>query len=219
MKTKSFIPWGVASALLILLLSSCLNLNNYKPMEVERYHMGSVMVNDKPFEHVVYFSQAGNLNNPFLRSSNTNNMIYFPILLSPAGGNETTNIEYAILLCIDAKGGMPILNKPYAIAGNNTLLESASNSDEILRLFIKDRSKLLVNGAEGIAMVYDYANKVKRAASGTITFTSFDIENKNCTGVYTLKTMDPVSVGSKDAVLVFKNGTIATKISRESQVM
>ncbi len=212
MNTKNLIRWILGSAFLIVLLSSCLNLNN-KPIEVERYHMGSVMVNDKHYEHVVYFSPFGRPGNPFLKSSSNNNMIYFPILLSPAGGNQNTSVEYAILLCIDATNGIPELNKPYPIA-YNSLLESASNSDEIMRLFIRERSKFLVDGAKGIAVVYDYVKRERRSASGTVTFTSFDLETKNCTGTYTLKTEN-----LKTTALVFSKGTIATKIVRESLIL
>lgn len=213
MNKMSIIQWGTVGALLTLLFSSCLNMNGYQPMEVQRYHMGSAMINDKPYEHVVYFSQYGSLDNPFLRSNRMDNMVLFPILLSPAGGDQKTDVAYTILLCIDAKEGIPVLNKPYTIV-RNSLLDKARNSDEIMRLFISQRSKLLTEGAEGIAVVYDYANRLRVSASGTVTFTSFDMVLKNCSGTYTFNTEEP-----KDKVLVFKNGTIATRIARDNRML
>lgn len=203
----------MVSALLVVFLSSCLNLDNYQPVELERYQMGSVLVNDKPYEHVVYFSQYGSMDNPFLRSNIADNMVYFPIFLSPANGDENTDVEYAVLICIDAKEGIPTLNKPYTLS-RNTLLDNASNTDEIMRIFVTDRSRILVNGTEGVAVVYNYGKKTRRSANGTITFTSFDLESKSCTGYYSLISEEPV-----DEKLEFRNGTIATRITRESRIM
>lgn len=197
--------------LLIVLFSGCLKLNDNPPVEVERYQMGNALVNGKPYEHVVYFSQFGSVGNPFLRSSSSKNMVYFPIILSPANGDEYTGVEYAIVLCINAKGGVPMLNKPYTIT-RSLMLETTGTSDEILRLFMYERQKLLVNGTEGIAVVYDYANRTRSSADGTITFTSFDLEKKSCTGFYTFKIKD-----SKDAIIEFRDGTIATRITKEFQ--
>lgn len=215
MKAKYYILTATLASLMALPLASC--NNNNVPVQVEKHVLGSVLVNDKPYEHALYFSNYGTQVNPFLQSNKKHSLIYLPIFLTPLKdkdkdkGKEGTVVEYVIQLFMDSKDGVPVLNKPYNIA-RSTIIENLTNNNEVYRLFISDRVSLMGKEAQGIAVLHNYKNRRRLSAKGTIVFTSYDKEKKTCTGTYSLATEVP-----KDGVLVFKNGNFATRITSDPQ--
>lgn len=140
-------------------------------------------------------------------------MGYFPIYLSPKGGDVRTPTQYGVILYLDLSKGVPELNKPYEFKPTS-LVNSLSPNQELFSLFIKERAKLLPEGAQGIAVVYRRGIIERSTAEGGITFTSFDTAKGTCTATYHLKTTEQDKCGK----LNFTDGMINTKIYTDKKV-
>ncbi|MDO5017518.1 MAG: hypothetical protein Q4E10_04040 [Porphyromonas sp.] len=201
MKKSTLLLLTVSMTIAAFSLTGCLNNTEYPPIQFERKVLGTATVNDQPYEHAVYIADRGVQRNPYLFAAPKDHLIYFPIVLTPKGGTLETAAEYAILLYMDVKEGIPELNKAYHFKYSDTAEELAEEERQpgkeylLLTHFIKKREHLLPEGGNGLAIVYNYVQKDKiRSAEGTVTFTSFDTEKKICTGTYQLRT----TVGADD---------------------
>lgn len=207
MNKKRFYLIG-AALLLGLGLASCLKPSDTPEPHFTRENLGSVKVNGKEFEHTVYLANAPyRQNNPYLYYSEQYKVGCFPIYLSPKGGNMKTPIQYSVILYLNLNKGVPELNKPY-IFKPNSLVDLLSPAQSLLDLFIKGRGKLLVDGGQGLAVVYRQGINKRITAEGSITLTSFDTKKGTCTATYQLKTTSK----EKNGELTFTDGVINTKI-------
>lgn len=200
----------VSAALLLGLgLSSCWKHSDTPKLTFKRENLGSVKVNGKDFEHTVYLANVPYQRNPYLYYSEKYQMAYFPIYLSPKGSNQSTPTQYGIYLFLDISKGIPELNKPYQLKPND-LVNSLSAKEDLFDLFKKQKSRLLTDGSQGLAVVYSRNDKAINGitAEGSITFTAFDAKKGTCTASYQLKTASK----DKDSELNFTNGVINTKI-------
>ncbi|WP_298631721.1 hypothetical protein [uncultured Porphyromonas sp.] len=200
----------VSAALLLGLgLSSCWKHSDTPKLTFKRENLGSVKVNGKDFEHTVYLANVPYQRNPYLYYSEKYQMAYFPIYLSPKGSNQSTPNQYAIYLFLDISKGIPELNKPYQLKPND-LVNSLSAKEDLFDLFKRQKSRLLTDGSQGLAVVYSRNDKAINGitAEGSITFTSFDTKKGTCTATYQLKTTSK----EKNGELTFTDGVINTKI-------
>ena len=213
MNKKRFYLIG-AVLLLGLGLTSCLKPSDTPELHFTRENLGSAKVNGKEFEHTVYLANLPyRQNNPYFYYSEKHKVGYFPIYLSPKGSDVRTPTQYGVILYLDLSKGVPELNKPYEFKPTS-LVNSLSPNQELFSLFIKEKAKLLPEGAQGIAVVYRRGIIERSTAEGSITFTSFDTKKGTCTATYQLKT----TAQDKSGELSFTHGMINTKIYTDRKV-
>lgn len=195
-------------------LTSCLKPFDTPKINFTRVNLGSVKVNGKEFEHTVYIANGPyRQNNPYFFYSEKHEVGCFPMYLSPKGSDIKTFPQYNIVLYLNLSKGVPELNKPYEFKPNS-LVSSLTPRQSILDLFIKERSKLLLDGAKGLAVLYREEGNKRVSAEGTITFTSFDTKKGTCTATYQLK----INSKEKGGTLSFTEGMINTKIYTDKKV-